>query len=196
MYSAGLTYPSTFQPIQIPRRHPPPLAQRERSTSAPNVCYNMVGNQGGIDTALEDWSYRIKAHNIAATGTLSYPFTILHEFQFKYRLCKMKWLSIGYYVSLTFIDNFLFSFFFINQIKCTKFHFFGVVCSFCFLFFPFACCNFLLNHTKKNPENKPKPFKIRCVWGNPACTQNHRNPTIKSSKKKKQKKQNTTQKLA
>nr|CAH0108223.1 unnamed protein product [Daphnia galeata] len=67
MYSAGLTYPSTFQPIQIPRRHPPPLAQRERSTSAPNVCYNMVGNQGGIDTALEDWSYRIKAHNIAAT---------------------------------------------------------------------------------------------------------------------------------
>ncbi|XP_046444056.1 raf homolog serine/threonine-protein kinase Raf-like isoform X4 [Daphnia pulex] len=68
-YTAGLTYPPTFQPMQIPRRHPPPLAQRERSTSAPNVCYNMVGNQGGIDTALEDWSYRIKAHNLAATVT-------------------------------------------------------------------------------------------------------------------------------
>ncbi|XP_046631068.1 raf homolog serine/threonine-protein kinase Raf-like isoform X3 [Daphnia pulicaria] len=71
-YTAGLTYPPTFQPMQIPRRHPPPLAQRERSTSAPNVCYNMVGNQGGIDTALEDWSYRIKAHNLAATANNSY----------------------------------------------------------------------------------------------------------------------------
>ena len=141
MYSAGLTYPSTFQPIQIPRRHPPPLAQRERSTSAPNVCYNMVGNQGGIDTALEDWSYRIKAHNIAATGTLSYPFTLLHEFQFKYRLCKMKWLSIGYYViiSLTFIDNFCFRFLFINQIKCTKFHFFFWRCVFILFSFLSVC---------------------------------------------------------
>ena len=135
MYSAGLTYPSTFQPIQIPRRHPPPLAQRERSTSAPNVCYNMVGNQGGIDTALEDWSYRIKAHNIAATGTLSYPFTILHEFQFKYQLCKMKWLSIGYYISLTFIDNFLFSFFLSTKLSARNFIFLALCVHFVFFSF-------------------------------------------------------------
>jgi len=25
------------------KNHPPPLGQRERSTSAPNVCYNVVG---------------------------------------------------------------------------------------------------------------------------------------------------------
>ncbi len=68
IYSAGLSYPASFQPIQIPRRHPPPLAQRERSTSAPNVCYNMVGTQSGMDAALEDWSYRIKVQNLAATG--------------------------------------------------------------------------------------------------------------------------------
>ena len=54
--------------MQMPRRHPPPLAQRERSTSAPNVCFNMVSNTGGIDPALEDWSYRCKAH-LAGTGT-------------------------------------------------------------------------------------------------------------------------------
>lgn len=168
MYSAGLTYPSTFQPIQIPRRHPPPLAQRERSTSAPNVCYNMVGNQGGIDTALEDWSYRIKAHNIAATGTLSYPLTLLHEFQFEYRLCKKKWLSIGYYViiSLTFIGNFLFSFFLSTILSARNFIFFGVVCSFCFLFFPLACCNFFVKPHQKNPENKkPKPSKSAVCGG-------------------------------
>lgn len=54
--------------MQMPRRHPPPLAQRERSTSAPNVCFNMVSNTGGIDPTLEDWSYRCKAH-LAGTGT-------------------------------------------------------------------------------------------------------------------------------
>ena len=70
MYSAGMGYPTSFQPIQIPRRHPPPLAQRERSTSAPNVCFNMVG-QSGVDAALDDWSYRLKVHNLACTGTLS-----------------------------------------------------------------------------------------------------------------------------
>jgi hypothetical protein len=35
----------------------------------------MVGNQGGIDTALEDWSYRIKAHNLAATGTPNFHYS-------------------------------------------------------------------------------------------------------------------------
>jgi len=68
MYSAGMGYPTSFQPIQIPRRHPPPLAQRERSTSAPNVCFNMVG-QSGVDAALDDWSYRLKVHNLACTVT-------------------------------------------------------------------------------------------------------------------------------
>ncbi|KAK4036139.1 hypothetical protein OUZ56_028204 [Daphnia magna] len=69
IFSGGLPYPTSFQPIQIPRRHPPPLAQRERSTSAPNVCYNMVGNQSGVDSTLEDWTYRIKMQNMAATVT-------------------------------------------------------------------------------------------------------------------------------
>lgn len=32
-------------PLSVPRTHPPPLGQRERSTSAPNVCYNLVSNQ-------------------------------------------------------------------------------------------------------------------------------------------------------
>ena len=71
MYSTGMGgYPASFQPIQISRRHPPPLAQRERSTSAPNVCFNMVA-QSGVDTALDDWSYRLKVHNLAGTGKLA-----------------------------------------------------------------------------------------------------------------------------
>lgn len=97
IYSAGLAYPPTFQhPLlhhhghhhhhggqaglisqhhRAQRHHPPPLAQRERSTSAPNVCYNMVGvgtgvgQQSAIDAALEDWSNRIKVYNLAGTGT-------------------------------------------------------------------------------------------------------------------------------
>lgn len=32
-------------PLSVPRPHPPPLGQRERSTSAPNVCYNLVSSQ-------------------------------------------------------------------------------------------------------------------------------------------------------
>jgi len=51
----------------------PPLAQRERSTSAPNVCYNMVGvggQQSSMDAALEEWSNRIKVYNLAGTGKL------------------------------------------------------------------------------------------------------------------------------
>lgn len=56
------------------RAHPPPLAQRERSTSAPNVCYNMVGAPGalggslGLSDALEEWSNRIRGFNLAGTG--------------------------------------------------------------------------------------------------------------------------------
>ncbi len=69
IYPAGLVgYPPSFPPISIPRRHPPPLAQRERSTSAPNVCYNMVSAPGGVDGVAEDWSYRMKAQNLAGTG--------------------------------------------------------------------------------------------------------------------------------
>lgn len=32
--------------------HPPPLGQRERSTSAPNVCYNLVGQPAEISDDL------------------------------------------------------------------------------------------------------------------------------------------------
>lgn len=32
--------------------HPPPLGQRERSTSAPNVCYNLVGQSAEISDDL------------------------------------------------------------------------------------------------------------------------------------------------
>lgn len=42
--------PAVSPPQAVPRTHPPPLGQRERSTSAPNVCYNMV-NQS--DMSLE-----------------------------------------------------------------------------------------------------------------------------------------------
>lgn len=94
IFSGGLPYPTSFQPIQIPRRHPPPLAQRERSTSAPNVCYNMVGNQSGVDSTLEDWTYRIKMQNMAATGKLPFhPFCCCCMKSIRRWLCKMKWLS-------------------------------------------------------------------------------------------------------
>lgn len=90
LYSAGLVYPSTFQMIHHHHRTPgqvsaqhhhrsqrtiPPLAQRERSTSAPNVCYNMVGvagQQSSMDAALEEWSNRIKVYNLAGTGKLPF----------------------------------------------------------------------------------------------------------------------------
>ena len=91
IYSASLSYPSSFQPIQIPRRHPPPLAQRERSTSAPNVCYNMVGTQSGMDSTLEDWSYRIKVQNLAATGTVD--------------ISSFAWLSTTCMNTISFIDD-------------------------------------------------------------------------------------------
>lgn len=67
LYSGTLPYaPAFHQALPLNRRHPAPLAQRERSTSAPNVCYNMV-TSNGMD--LEDWS-RVKAHNLAGTGEL------------------------------------------------------------------------------------------------------------------------------
>lgn len=75
LYSGTLPYAPAFHPaIPLPRRHPPPLAQRERSTSAPNVCYNMV-TSSGMDASLEDWS-RVKAHNLAGTGKLACLFYV------------------------------------------------------------------------------------------------------------------------
>lgn len=94
----------------------------------------------------------------------------------------MKWLSI-LHLKIPNIDSQFFVFVFINQIiKCTKFYFFFASFSFCFLFFPFACCKFLLNPQKKNPKSNQKPSNPLCV-GNPACTQNHWNPTLKSTNK-------------
>ena len=63
--------------MPINRRHPP-LAQRERSTSAPNVCYNMVTAPSSVDGLLEDWC-RMKAHNhLAGTGRI-HNLTAIHR---------------------------------------------------------------------------------------------------------------------
>ncbi|XP_075550922.1 serine/threonine kinase raf oncogene isoform X3 [Dermacentor variabilis] len=53
----------TSAPLSVPRVHPPPLGQRERSTSAPNVCYNLVS---GSDFSAEDFANRYRSHNSSA----------------------------------------------------------------------------------------------------------------------------------
>uniref|UniRef100_A0A131XP02 non-specific serine/threonine protein kinase n=1 Tax=Hyalomma excavatum TaxID=257692 RepID=A0A131XP02_9ACAR len=53
----------TSAPLSVPRTHPPPLGQRERSTSAPNVCYNLVS---GSDFSAEDFASRYRSHNSSA----------------------------------------------------------------------------------------------------------------------------------
>ncbi|XP_077489088.1 serine/threonine kinase raf oncogene isoform X8 [Amblyomma americanum] len=53
----------TSAPLSVPRSHPPPLGQRERSTSAPNVCYNLVS---GSDFSAEDFASRYRSHNSSA----------------------------------------------------------------------------------------------------------------------------------
>ncbi|CAN8017123.1 unnamed protein product [Ixodes persulcatus] len=53
-------------PLSVPRPHPPPLGQRERSTSAPNVCYNLVSSQ---DFSAEDLANRYRSHNSSAESS-------------------------------------------------------------------------------------------------------------------------------
>ncbi|XP_047118079.1 raf homolog serine/threonine-protein kinase Raf [Schistocerca piceifrons] len=49
----GSSHVSTHSQRQsVPRRHPPALGARERSSSAPNVCYNLVGH--GVEGPLLD----------------------------------------------------------------------------------------------------------------------------------------------
>ncbi|KAG1650969.1 Serine/threonine-protein kinase B-raf [Nymphon striatum] len=50
------------------RTHPPPpLAQRERSTSAPNVCYNLVNHQNDT-TLLEEFASRMHSQASSSPG--------------------------------------------------------------------------------------------------------------------------------
>ncbi|XP_050028223.1 raf homolog serine/threonine-protein kinase Raf isoform X1 [Dermacentor andersoni] len=56
----------TSAPLSVPRTHPPPLGQRERSTSAPNVCYNLVS---GSDFSAEDFANRYRSHNSSAESS-------------------------------------------------------------------------------------------------------------------------------
>uniref|UniRef100_A0A1E1XC06 non-specific serine/threonine protein kinase n=1 Tax=Amblyomma aureolatum TaxID=187763 RepID=A0A1E1XC06_9ACAR len=60
----------TSAPLSVPRSHPPPLGQRERSTSAPNVCYNLVS---GSDFSAEDFANRYRSHNSSAGTGLAPP---------------------------------------------------------------------------------------------------------------------------
>ncbi|EFX83242.1 hypothetical protein DAPPUDRAFT_315683 [Daphnia pulex] len=75
-YTAGLTYPPTFQPMQIPRRHPPPLAQRERSTSAPNVCLNGIREEQHENQPPEPQQQQQQAH-VPGRHAWALPFTNL-----------------------------------------------------------------------------------------------------------------------
>ncbi|XP_076332952.1 serine/threonine-protein kinase A-Raf-like isoform X2 [Tachypleus tridentatus] len=59
-------------PRNVPRPHPPPLGQRERSTSAPNVCYNTVNH----DMTLEEFALRLRSQN---SSGVSSPLTPRHE---------------------------------------------------------------------------------------------------------------------
>ncbi|XP_064489063.1 serine/threonine-protein kinase A-Raf-like isoform X2 [Ornithodoros turicata] len=52
-------------PLNVPRQHPPPLGQRERSTSAPNVCYNLVST---ADFSAEDFATKYRSQNSSAGG--------------------------------------------------------------------------------------------------------------------------------
>ncbi|XP_077540467.1 serine/threonine kinase raf oncogene isoform X1 [Haemaphysalis longicornis] len=58
--------PPSSTPLSVPRAHPPPLGQRERSTSAPNVCYNLVST---TDFLAEDFASRYRSHNSSAESS-------------------------------------------------------------------------------------------------------------------------------
>ena len=51
----------------------------------------MVGTQSGMDSTLEDWSYRIKVQNLAATGTVD--------------ISSFAWLSTTCMNTISFIDD-------------------------------------------------------------------------------------------
>ncbi|XP_015915867.1 serine/threonine-protein kinase A-Raf isoform X2 [Parasteatoda tepidariorum] len=68
--------PSASSPQNVPRPHPPPLGQRERSTSAPNVCYNMV-NQN--DMTLEEFSSRLRAQGASGNTGLGISSAYYHN---------------------------------------------------------------------------------------------------------------------
>ncbi|XP_013782803.1 serine/threonine-protein kinase A-Raf-like isoform X2 [Limulus polyphemus] len=62
---------TTSPPRNVPRVHPPPLCQRERSTSAPNVCYNTVNH----DMTLEEFALRLRSQNSSVDpGSLVAPY--------------------------------------------------------------------------------------------------------------------------
>ncbi|GIX94482.1 hypothetical protein CEXT_477251 [Caerostris extrusa] len=65
-YNAGSN--ATSPPQNVPRSHPPTLGQRERFTSAPNVCYNMV-NQS--EMSLEEFASRIRSQGSQANAGLN-----------------------------------------------------------------------------------------------------------------------------
>lgn len=56
MGSGRPTSPPNAMPHNQLKNHPPPLGQRERSTSAPNVCYNLVGQPTDMS---EDFLQRV-----------------------------------------------------------------------------------------------------------------------------------------
>ncbi|XP_022245256.1 raf homolog serine/threonine-protein kinase phl-like isoform X3 [Limulus polyphemus] len=62
----------TSPPKNVPRSHPPPLGQRERSTSAPNVCYNTVNH----DMTLEEFALRLRSQNVPGVSS---PLTPRYE---------------------------------------------------------------------------------------------------------------------
>ncbi|GLG94720.1 Raf homolog serine/threonine-protein kinase Raf [Gryllus bimaculatus] len=57
---------SPSQPQPIPRRHHPTLGTRERSSSAPNVCYNLVRDGG--DSTVEEFSSRLNRSSPVPPG--------------------------------------------------------------------------------------------------------------------------------
>ncbi|KAF4524866.1 hypothetical protein B566_EDAN012822 [Ephemera danica] len=68
-----LTHPQSYPspPTQLLRRHPHTLGQRERSTSAPNVCFNLVGQSSGM--ACDVPSLEEFASHVARSSNLSSP---------------------------------------------------------------------------------------------------------------------------
>uniref|UniRef100_T1JJ02 non-specific serine/threonine protein kinase n=1 Tax=Strigamia maritima TaxID=126957 RepID=T1JJ02_STRMM len=68
MSSAGGSNRMLSPPQPVSRQNPPPLGQRDRSTSAPNVCYSIVSNN--IDTSqLNDFPFRLRSNFTSNSGT-------------------------------------------------------------------------------------------------------------------------------
>ncbi|KAF4517270.1 hypothetical protein B566_EDAN008604 [Ephemera danica] len=70
--AAGILHTGSYLTHPHPTQHPHTLDQRERSTSAPNVCFNLVGQSSGIVCDVPSLQ-EFASHHVARSSYLSSP---------------------------------------------------------------------------------------------------------------------------